>query len=699
MSQKRTDFKIEREELFRSHKRVMLWSSMFVLVVGCFAAYFGAQSQAVRELGRAIAWPLQFSLRDHFERAPDFHPNLKVIMFDDSTVESLKRPYLNFSEWASVLSYLESHNPASIYVDKIFGVVDGDVAEVRNSLPKLRMLRTRVSAGVYSSPVRIPGRPSLDLTSSQFSVKKYLPESYANVADEAVEAIISKSKIRDISSRMVYGPTPELRNVFVNGHIDWPTAHEIFPLYRYGFSSLMPALSLSGNINLRVESNGISAMGSRIPLTSDGSMLINWLRPDVMYRNSLTLLDVVNRMNSGVKWSRIPENAHIVILPEAYTGSADFVTSPYGPALGGMVHASVLNSVLSKKMLIPKHNSFLYFALLVFLAVALQRLRGISSWFALFFITALVVVLALLQFVFLSQDVPWVFGGSLFLLSGVSVLSVRSFGEKKMTALLLNLEKENERLSQEELRLSNEMAEAAKIARALIPDDAPDWPNYWVSGFHKSASDLSGDWYFFEKSSSGRYGHFVMCDITGHGVQAAIVVSCCKTILTSLRIEKSSLFDTANFGQEYAARLNSVLYQHGQGSHSTTLLSLTVDFYEGALHIVNCGHTFPVWHQQGEKSWQALLPPKLNDPLGFSKDIKIENFKKQIERGDSLIVYSDGTSLNRHRRIVRRYFEELDSGIQISAKKLSDALRKESQRRGLKDPNDDVSLVIFKRLR
>jgi hypothetical protein len=692
------NFKAEREHLFTIHKRVMLVASIVVLMTGCLVGFFAEKSHAVREIGRSISWPLQFVLRDYLKKQPQIHPDVLVIMFDDSTVEALKRPYLNFTEWASVFTFLASHNPSSIYVDKIFGVVDGDINEVQKSLPALRMLRTRVSAGVYTSSVKIPGRPSLDLNEAQFSARRYLSDSYSDVTNEAVQTMINRPQIKDITDRKVYGPTPELRSVFLSGHIDWPSAHEIFPLYRSGPRSLIPALALSGNINLKVESTSISAMGTPMPLTQDGSMLVNWIKPDELYSKSLTLLDVISKMNSGKKWAKIRENAHIVILPQAFTGSADFVSSPYGPALGGLVHASVLNSVLTKTMLMPKQNTLVYLILLVVLSVALQSLRGIASWFALFSLSVLIVFSGILQFVYQSQEIPWVLAGTLFLLSGVSILSVRSFGERRMTTLLLQLEKEYERLGKEEKRLSNEIAEAAKVAQSLIPDKAPEWPKYWVSEFHKSATDLSGDWYFFESSASGRFGHFVMCDISGHGVQAAIVVSCCKTILTSLRVEKSSIFESSYFGVEYASKLNAILFEHGQGRHSTTLLSLTFDFYEGKVYVVNCGHTFPIVSKFAEKQWGPLLAERIIDPLGFSESIQVHVTERHIEQGDALIVYSDGTLLNRHRRLLKRYFEELNSDIQISAKRLFDAAHKEQVRRGAINLLDDVSLVVFKRL-
>jgi serine phosphatase RsbU (regulator of sigma subunit) len=281
--------------------------------------------------------------------------------------------------------------------------------------------------------------------------------------------------------------------------------------------------------------------------------------------------------------------------------------------------------------------------------------------------------------------------------TGVFTLSIRNLWEGRRDSLLLSLEGEFERLEKEEKRLAKEMADATRIALALKPEEAPEWPNYWISSFHKSLNEASGDWYFFERSASGRYGHFVLCDITGHGVQAALVVSSCKTILSSLRMSGSDAFESEKFVYEYARRLNSVLYLHGRGTHSTTLVGITFDFEANTMNYINCGHPFPVWHACNDTKKSVGLLGSVGDPLGFSEDLRIVSSLKSVSIGDVVIVHSDGVPLSRSRRILKRYFEEVDSGIMISAKRLHDASVREFVRTGHEPIQDDVSLVVFRR--
>jgi serine phosphatase RsbU (regulator of sigma subunit) len=691
------DFKHERETQLKRYRRfIVIWTGT-ILCVSLLLSYFAVNSEKIRSIERRITWPIQFNLRETLDRSPALDQRIHVIMFDDSTVQMLKRSSLNLREWASLLSYLDTHQPDSIYIDKIFGIVDEDFKALRESLPPLRMLHSRVAVGSFTSTLKIPGRDQIDQTAAHFNARNFLPDSYADISEDSLERILLSSSLKDRSEAYAYGPVPELRSLFRQGHIDYPHENLVYPLYRLNESHVLPSLALSGKINLKLESGGLSASGVQIPTTSNGSALVNWLRPEVVYARASTMGSALEAMNSGRPWRKIPQKAHIVILPMAYTGNTDFKLSPYGVTPGGFVQVSLLNSALTKTWLSDFKNSDLFLCLIVFCVALLQFVRGIKAWLFLFFINLAIVAGSILSFVHFSVDVPWLAAAGITSLAGVGTLSIRNIWEMRRDTLLQSLETEFERLEKEEKRLSKEMADAERIALALKPDEAPQWANYWISAFHKSLTEASGDWYFFERSQSGRYGHFVLCDITGHGVQAALVVSCCKTILSSMRLGKESLFESQHFIEAYASRLNSILYTHGKGTHSTTLVGITFDFHTNSIFSVDCGHPFPIVHSSSSsKRWFALLG-KVSDPLGFSDNLNLHTEKTEIAIGDCVIVHSDGVPLSRNRRILKRYFEELDSGILISAKRLHDASIKASVKAGQELQEDDSSLVIFRR--
>src|SRR5204862_7643318 len=98
-------------------------------------------------------------------------------------------------------------------------------------------------------------------------------------------------------------------------------------------------------------------------------------------------------------------------------------------------------------------------------------------------------------------------------------------------AALLGFAHQTREREKEPARVRDELNDAAEIAKAFRPDDAPNWGDIGITAFHRSFTEASGDWYAFRESPSKRFKHFVLCDITGHGVQAALVVSICKTML------------------------------------------------------------------------------------------------------------------------------------------------------------------------
>ncbi|MEY4064580.1 MAG: sigma factor regulator protein, partial [Pseudomonadota bacterium] len=565
-----------------------------------------------------------------------------------------------------------------------------------DAIPIFKKVRSPVSVGTFTTSVQIPGRDLVDGKDRKFSAKPFLTRSEAESTQRDIANALKFSPLKDRSSAFIYGPIPQMRPFFRMGHIDYPKENQVYPMYKLGKNQVLPTLSLSGNLDLKINGKSLISGGESIPLLPDGAALINWIPPAKIYEQGSPMASAFAAMASGKRWEQIPQNAHIIIMPLAFTGNSDLQSSPYGVLPGGMIHVSMLNSALTSNWLSQLKGAQYYLMLAVLLTAFLQMIRGVKAWIALFVFVVGIALSSLFAFVNFSVDVPWVTSSLVVGFSGVLNLAVRSLWELRRDALLNDLEVKYERLEIEEKRLSKEMADAGRIALALRPEEAPHWPDYWISAFHKGLDAASGDWYFFERSPSGRYGHFVLCDITGHGVQAALVVSCCKTILSGMRLESREVFESDLFVEMYAKQLNQILYSHGKGTHSTTLLGITIDFQTHTILALDCGHPFPLWHSLSGSRFHPMFA-KANDPLGFAPDIELRSERKEMKVGDSLIVHSDGVPLTKSRRILRRYFEELDSGILISAKKLYDAIMRALLKENNQTQFDDVSLVVIRR--
>ncbi|NBW81500.1 CHASE2 domain-containing protein, partial [bacterium] len=557
----KTSAEIKNDRIIQSakmKKQVWIWVAV-VFCVMLVAAYFYGASPRARDFERKIVWTHQFEMRDKFKQEPKIDPRLRVLMLDDSTVQIIKRSGLNLTEWSAFLNFIDQHHPASIYIDKIFGMLDEDSGALQDALPGLRMLKTPVSIGSFTTAQQIPGRDELVRKAPQFKARNYLPDSLADIPEQTLKEKIKELNLKDRSKAFVYGPIPQLQEIFRQGHIDYYLQNHVFPLYDLGDNSVLPSLAFSGRINMKIENQGITVGGYPVPRTSEGSVLVNWLNPAKVYGGAMSFASAFDAMRKGGLWNKIPEGAHVLLMPLAFTGNVDFKDSPYGQIPGGIVLASMINSSLTKQWIAEFSYNFELMVVFVILATVLQFSRGIRSWIWLFAGMLAIYIVGMQQFVFSSRDFPWLAGQVFFSGTGTLMLSVRNIWDSRREKLMQKLEEDYALLEKEERRLDKEMRDAIRVASVLKPEEVPEWQELDITAFHKSMSEASGDWYFFERSISGRFAHFIMCDISGHGVQAALVVSGCKTVLSMMRLTRDSLFESADFLIGYAERLNRVL--------------------------------------------------------------------------------------------------------------------------------------------
>jgi hypothetical protein len=297
-------------------------------------------------------------------------------------------------------------------------------------------------------------------------------------------------------------------------------------------------------------------------------------------------------------------------------------------------------------------------------------------------------LVSFLSFVYL--DVMFHVSGPIFaFVTGVLIfISFRDQVRAKLLYFLRVLKTEND-------QLRNEIDQAKEIAKVFIPAETPEWPGVAFSTFNKPFVDTSGDWFAFEKSPCGRYVHALLCDITGHGVQAAIVVSACRAVLSMITHDRKNL-SSPLFLEIYLGALNSTLYAQGRGTHVTTMVGVTVDIEENIAYFVSAGHPSPFYvHVESDEMFQIKLLNSRNNPVGFEKESNIHCGKIQIFPGDSILMFSDGIPFPRNMSRLKELFtQRVDKRIRpSSAENLVNATwrAKNSGQAGVVD--DDQSLI------
>ncbi len=178
-------------------------------------------------------------------------------------------------------------------------------------------------------------------------------------------------------------------------------------------------------------------------------------------------------------------------------------------------------------------------------------------------------------------------------------------------------------------RLDTELAVARRIQDGLLPSaSSVTTPEVTVDAFIRPAKEVGGDFYNFHQT--GTHLHFIIADVSGKGVPAAIFMAVATDLYTSLM----------NYDPEprmTASHLNDMLCTaNGAGMFCTALIG-RLDTTDGTLLLCSAGHNAPLLDGSYLK-----LPP--NIPLGVLPEFKYEQVELSIPDGGQLMLYTDGVT-------------------------------------------------------
>ena len=180
----------------------------------------------------------------------------------------------------------------------------------------------------------------------------------------------------------------------------------------------------------------------------------------------------------------------------------------------------------------------------------------------------------------------------------------------------------------EEERRIKELEQAREFQMSLIPQKAPEHPDYDIALHMKTSTEVGGDYYdFFPQDDGSMY--VVVGDATGHGLNAGMMVSITKAGLYG------SNFDTPS---NTTTRLNKTIKAIDLG---TTRMSLNMaKFHNGSFDFTSAGMP-PAYLYKGESGTvDEILVPGL--PLGSMKKADFDLHTFHLKPEDALVLISDG---------------------------------------------------------
>ena len=185
----------------------------------------------------------------------------------------------------------------------------------------------------------------------------------------------------------------------------------------------------------------------------------------------------------------------------------------------------------------------------------------------------------------------------------------------------------------EQRALERDLELAAAAQRALLPKEHVQAGAWEIAHRYRPLGPVSGDYCdVSEPGATDGAVHFVLGDVSGKGIAASILMAHLQAVFRSLASTDLPLADLA-------ARTNRILCA-GVVSSSVSTLLLGRLSPAGELEICNAGHCPPLLTHAGE-----VTPIGATGlPLGLFGDSTYETRHFRLERGDALLLYTDGLS-------------------------------------------------------
>jgi phosphoserine phosphatase RsbU/P len=179
------------------------------------------------------------------------------------------------------------------------------------------------------------------------------------------------------------------------------------------------------------------------------------------------------------------------------------------------------------------------------------------------------------------------------------------------------------------LSIENELEVARQLQFSILPTVMPDVGHVRIAITYRPMTAVAGDFYDFIPMDRNRVG-FLVADVTGHGVPAALIASMIKGAM-------QSVVPCAHDPREVLRRLNRVLFQqlHGQ-LVSAAYLWLDIENHKASYSAA--GHP-PLLRLRGGQLQRIESNGLL---FGVVQDPDYPVCELPIQPGDRFLLYTDG---------------------------------------------------------
>jgi sigma-B regulation protein RsbU (phosphoserine phosphatase) len=214
--------------------------------------------------------------------------------------------------------------------------------------------------------------------------------------------------------------------------------------------------------------------------------------------------------------------------------------------------------------------------------------------------------------------------------------------------------------------LKADLSLAAEVQLAILPNEFPPFPDLTsevdIYATIKPAKDVGGDFYDFFRIDDDHLG-FVMADVSGKGVPAALFMTMSYTLLRLTGSKSLTPISTVSASSD-------MLSKESFDSMFVTVFYGVYCISTGEMRYVNAGHN-PPYLVKADGSVE-VLPHSNNICMGVTEGFPYQESTLKLERGDMLVTFTDGVTEAENTQKALLGFEHLLELLQTGQEPIDD---------------------------
>jgi sigma-B regulation protein RsbU (phosphoserine phosphatase) len=204
---------------------------------------------------------------------------------------------------------------------------------------------------------------------------------------------------------------------------------------------------------------------------------------------------------------------------------------------------------------------------------------------------------------------------------------------------------------------------ARDIQRILLPEAAPEFAGYELSGLSLAARHLSGDYFDYIPLDANRLA-VAIADVSGKGVPASLIMAMCRSVL------RREATDSAGASASNILRqVNHHLYPDIKEDMFISMAYVILDGAGGQVSLARAGHDAPLLYRAATTEVEKLSPKgmALGIDSGEVFNRVCADLSLVMEPGDCMLLYTDGATEATNHQGVEYGVDRLIQALRASA--------------------------------